>query len=167
MTYDSLFVSGIPAIYLLAVDTSEADNLYLQLSAQNKKAVIRRVRGKKSKTVDDFFNEVSAALQFPLYFGENWNAFNDCINDLEWLGGEGYVLLVNDAPFLLCEADGEDFHILVKMLSLATEQWLEPNKYWPRNRPPTPFHTVLQCSAADIEVLHQRLKQLGITYQML
>jgi hypothetical protein len=29
--------------------------------------------------------EFAASFQFPYYFGENWPAFDECINDLSWL----------------------------------------------------------------------------------
>lgn len=46
---------------------------------------VRTVRGSKMLTEDQLFTEVSAALQFPYYFGENWPAFDECLADLEWL----------------------------------------------------------------------------------
>lgn len=30
-----------------------------------------------------FFEQVAQALRFPSYFGRSWNAFNDCLGDLE------------------------------------------------------------------------------------
>ncbi len=118
-------------------------------------------------TVTNFFNEVAAALQFPLYFGENWNAFNDCINDMEWAIGEAYILLISDASSLLCKADNEDFRIFARMLSIANESWTEPNKYFPRNRPVTPFHVVFQCSASNTSALANRLSQVGAEFETL
>jgi len=45
----------------------------------------RVLRASKMSTQQDLFNEFGAALQFGDYFGENWNAFNECINDLDWI----------------------------------------------------------------------------------
>jgi diadenosine tetraphosphate (Ap4A) HIT family hydrolase len=81
MNYSKLFEVGKPPFFTLVIDTASLDSLYLQLFDKYKGAIIRMIRGNKSKTTPDFFNEVAAALQFPYYFGENWDAFNDCIKD--------------------------------------------------------------------------------------
>lgn len=44
------------------------------------------LRGKRCKTEDTFFSEISASFQFPYYYGENWPATDECLCDLEWLG---------------------------------------------------------------------------------
>ena len=44
---------------------------------------VRVVRGRKMRNLPGLFDEFSAALQFPLYFGENEDAFDECIADLE------------------------------------------------------------------------------------
>jgi hypothetical protein len=36
-------------------------------------------------------------MQFPDYFGMNWDALDECLRDLEWLSGEGYVLFIHNA----------------------------------------------------------------------
>ena len=48
-------------------------------------AYVSYLRGKKCKTEDDFLTEVAASFQFPDYYGENWPAFGECIQDLEWI----------------------------------------------------------------------------------
>ena len=37
------------------------------------------IRGKRCGSVSDFMKEYSAAFQFPAYFGENWNAWDECM----------------------------------------------------------------------------------------
>lgn len=167
MEYNKLFEPGEPCFYLVTIDLKEFDLLSSQLIFHHTDTVIRTIRGKKSRTVVDFFNEVAAALQFPVYFGENWNAFDDCINDLEWAIGRAYILLVSDAPSLLSEADDEDFDILIKMLSGANKEWLEPNKYIERGRPVTPFHVVLQCSSLDVSAFSSRLEKADAVFDVL
>ena len=39
-------------------------------------------------------------LQFPGYFGWNWDAFEECLNDLSWLpAGKGVAIVHRDMPF--------------------------------------------------------------------
>ena len=44
-----------------------------------------------------FLQAAAEALHFPRYFGENWDAFEECVNDLAWAPAEGYVILVENA----------------------------------------------------------------------
>lgn len=34
------------------------------------------------------------ALSFPDWFGDNWDAFADCLADLDWLESSGHVLVI-------------------------------------------------------------------------
>lgn len=70
--------------------------------------------------------------------------------------------MVSNARLLLCDAEAEDLRILVHTLSRAHEAWLTPNTYIPRNRQPTPFHVVFQCTAADTPAFSQRLAGVGV-----
>src|SRR5437879_2485828 len=63
--------------------------------------LVRVLRGQKMSTPAGLFDEFAAALQFPYYFGENWNAFDECINDLEWLRSSAYLLIIVNADQLL------------------------------------------------------------------
>lgn len=51
------------------------------------------VRGSRMRTKAALLDEVSAALQFPLDFGANWDALADSIGDLDQLGGPARVVL--------------------------------------------------------------------------
>ncbi len=70
MTNEQLFALGKPCFYLVQTDESTFQDLSLTLAQLNKARVIRKIRGKKSRTVQDFFHEVAAALQFPDYLAK-------------------------------------------------------------------------------------------------
>ena len=39
-------------------------------------------------------------LRFPAYFGANWDALEECLRDLSWLGGQARVVVVHEGlPF--------------------------------------------------------------------
>jgi hypothetical protein len=149
------------------MDVSQFANLYLQLPNRNPGAIIRMIRGKKSQTMFDFFDEIAAALQFPYYFGENWAAFDECITDLDWVEGNAYLCMVNDAHLFFSQAEIEDFRILIRILSNANTEWLTPNQYIPRDRQPTPFHVLFQCLESDVAALSQRLAQVEGEFEIL
>lgn len=60
---------------------------------------------------------VAAALAFPDWFGENWDALEDCLTDLSWSGAPGHVLLFEGARA------GDDFGVLVDVLESAAQYW--------------------------------------------
>lgn len=65
--------------------------------AHSKKAVLSRL---------------AQALEFPRWFGGNWDALADCLKDLSWREAEGYVLvLTGQAPPELIDvlADSAEF----------------------------------------------------------
>jgi hypothetical protein len=65
---------------------------------------VRTIRGRKMGTVDDLFDEVAAALQFPDYFGENWPAFDECFADMDWLPMDvGIVVVILEAEDVLAD----------------------------------------------------------------
>lgn len=59
-------------------------------------AYVSYLRGKNCKTEDDFLIEVAASFQFPDYYGENWAAFDECIQDLEWLNFSRIFVVFDD-----------------------------------------------------------------------
>ena len=77
---------------------------------------------------------IAASMQFPSYFGGNWDALEECLRDLSWLGGSGYALIVRDAEHLW-----RDHHRLAANL---IESWLLCAGYWAARE--VPFHLVLE-----------------------
>jgi hypothetical protein len=60
---------------------------------------------------------IAAALEFPHWFGENWDALEDCLSDLSWREAAGHVLLLEGAEV------GDDFGVLIDVLGSAAEFW--------------------------------------------
>jgi hypothetical protein len=120
------------------------------------KAIARVIRGKHATTEASFFNECAAALQFPLYFGENWDAFRDCMLDLAWLEARGCTLVIADALHLLEKAKPEALANFVKIVTEATQQWNKQGK-------PKPFHVVFHAVAAEESAVQKRFQAAGLT----
>ena len=53
------------------------------------------IRGDRCTTRSEFFREFSAALQFPDYFGENWDAVDECLCDMEWLSFRSLTIVID------------------------------------------------------------------------
>ncbi|HET9060320.1 MAG TPA: barstar family protein [Acidimicrobiales bacterium] len=118
-TLASLLSDASTVFYTVELGRSDFDDLRLHLVDEADGAAVVVLRGWKCKRTEDFFDEVASALQFPWYFGENWDAFEEAIGDLSWLPADGYVLMVNDAGELLSEAPGE-LRTLLDILGAAS-----------------------------------------------
>lgn len=64
---------------------------------------------------------IAGALQFPRWFGGNWDALEDCLMDLSWSKAAGHVLLIEGAAGLPADERG----ILADILASAAAAWAE------------------------------------------
>lgn len=64
----------------------------------------------------------SELLQFPNYFGFNWDALYDMLCDLHWVKEE-YIILVHDKLPVLTNEDWEDY---MDVLYSVIESWEKP-----------------------------------------
>jgi hypothetical protein len=139
-----------PYLYLSIAGPKEFGEYAYRLNYENSsKLAVRVVRGNKMRRLDDLYDEFAAALQFPLYFGENWAAFDECLADLEWLPAPGYVLLISDAVEVLNAEPEKQFATFIRILSGICAEWA-------RATTPKPFHVLLQCAESDVESLRRR-----------
>jgi RNAse (barnase) inhibitor barstar len=52
--------------------------------------------GSNVTTKATFLRRCAQLMDFPAYFGSNWDAFEECLHDLTWLPARGYLLLYED-----------------------------------------------------------------------
>jgi RNAse (barnase) inhibitor barstar len=67
---------------------------------------------------------IAAALGFPDWFGENWDALEDCLTDLSWREAQGHVLVFEGFQFL----PEDDLGVLIDVLISAAEFWAGEGK---------------------------------------
>ena len=142
-----------PRFYLLAGGAQEVDQYIAKVryeAGQRLTAIV--LRGSNMQSMDRFYDELAAALQFPLYFGRNWNALYESLVDLEWLPSDAYLLVFADASSLLKAAEEGDAEAFWKLLSRSSKEWSEGASLGGGlTRKPTPFHAVLQVSDPEAE----------------
>lgn len=63
------------------------------------------------------FEAMAQALDFPDWFGENWDALEDCLTDLSWRDAAGHVLIF-DKP-----KPGDELGVLIDVLRSSAEFW--------------------------------------------
>ena len=69
-----------------------ADVTVLAKAAKAKKLAFFHLEGKKIEKKEQFLNHAAVAMKFPSHLGNNWDAFYDCLTDLEWVKAQGYVV---------------------------------------------------------------------------
>ncbi|WP_054815701.1 barstar family protein [Nocardia arizonensis] len=98
--------SAGPSLGALAVDAAELSSVRHRVPAGYR---VRELRAEKMRGVGGVFDEFAAAFQFPYYFGENKDAFDECLRDLDdFLGAApGYVAVVRNSSALLADEPRE------------------------------------------------------------
>lgn len=120
--------------------------------------VLKVMKGGKCRTTAGLFDEFAQVLNFPDYFGQNWDALEECLADLEWLPAKGYVLLFTAAEKILPDEE-EDYATFLEVMSDAGEAWGSGMD----TKRPKPFHVVLAVAEADkSKRAHWRIEQIGI-----
>jgi hypothetical protein len=148
LDWNGLQSMDAPWAYQLASDERTVDSLFLGRMLQGGREVIRILRGKRCPNAERLFQECAAALQFPYYFGENWDAMSDCLRDLEWLPGGSYVLFVTNVNLLLAD-DPTSLSTFLSILTTVQAYWdddVTPDSRW--SRPRVPFRVIFHCEPA-------------------
>ncbi|MBF6327378.1 barstar family protein [Nocardia transvalensis] len=93
---------GDPVFGTLAVDAAKFSSVRYEAPEGY---VCRELRGPKMRTATGVFDEFAPAFQFPYYFGENKDAFDECLRDLDDFVGRapGYLVVVREASHLLAD----------------------------------------------------------------
>ena len=108
---------------------------------------LKVIKGRHCKTPANLFAEFARALEFPDYFGHNWDALEECLADLEWLPAKGYILLITDAEGVLPDNE-EEYETLLEILRDAGEAWGN-GQAGMGARQATPFHVLFAVSEQD------------------
>ncbi|WP_394826363.1 barstar family protein [Pendulispora albinea] len=155
MSTSDLLKPGPPSIaqWIAPPDTVSTAIWKLRGETAAARTFIGTLRGKRMRTRQGVFDQFGALLQFPTYFGENWDAFLDCMRDLDWLRASGFVLVVFDAADVLADADAGELDTLLQILTEAAEAWEQGDDL----SPPTPFHIILQTTAERAPELRAKL----------
>ncbi|QSX06727.1 barstar family protein [Sedimentibacter sp. zth1] len=117
------------------------------------------VDGNKCKSTDEVFVEFAKAFEFPDYLGDNWAAFDECINDLDWITSGSYVLIIKNSNYIL-ETEPKDFEILLEILKDTAIEWAKGRNYDDFPTEPTPFHVIFHSEEVKKVMLNERLSEV-------
>jgi len=84
---------------------------------------IAHIDGSKARTLRQFYDQIADALEFP-DFGNNLDALNDALNDLQWLEDEKIVLYFTNTDQLISqERDPKKMASVLAILEATAEDW--------------------------------------------
>ena len=112
-------------VFRSAIATDEIVAAAKTAGLQVFKIDLAKVRGKSG-----LFDAFSKTLKFPKHFGKNWDALNDCLTDLAWLDGKGWVLILANCKLFAAKHQG-DFDVALELLGGVAVSWQEDGKpFW-------------------------------------
>ena len=162
---NTLLASSLPW-HGVAIDVEAVESAGRLIASEG--GLFLSVSGREMRTVDDLFDRIGTAFEFPDYFGRNWAAFDECLSDLDWLPpASSYVLLIHQAARLLADEPPEQLRVLLGVLDKVSGEWassIELGEWW--DRPPRPFHVLFQ-EAEHPQVLQDRFRQAGFDLEWL
>jgi hypothetical protein len=144
MNPSELILRGVrpPALYRLS--DLNADYLIEPLTRQSWRGFF--IDGKVVTDKATFLRVAGAALDFPGYSGQNWDALEESLRDLSWAPAVGYVLIYDNVWHLPWH-DREAWQMVRSILTDVVAYWRTTD---------TPFYVLLGRTwwyARDIEKL--------------
>jgi hypothetical protein len=98
------------------------DEATLVTNAGEGEFAVFEVSGACVESKGDLLSALARAMEFPSYFGMNWDALDECLRDLSWRPAKGYILLLRDAE-QLWRRNGRLMGSLVGSWLFAAELW--------------------------------------------
>ena len=115
-----LFANGKPSgVHWLKQQAPVAEVAKL---AKSKGMAFFHIEGKHIQKKEQFLNHVSMAMHFPDYFGHNWDAFEECITDLDWVDADGYVIYFDHTDGFAAQHESQ-LETVVELFADAVAYW--------------------------------------------
>jgi hypothetical protein len=106
-------------LYQLVTPISTDDLVAL---SQAQGARLFYINGTFVKSKADFLQAVAKALMFPDYFGNNWDALEDCLTDLDWLTDDRLILLY-EQPETFAQHAPSEWLVALDILRSTADYW--------------------------------------------
>lgn len=110
------------------------------------KIAVARLDGAALENDDTVFMAFFNAFEFPEYFGWNWDALSDCLQDMAWYAADRYLVLIEHAELALAQ-DEEGRRVLFSILKRAASCRAES----------IPFKVVLHCGEEHVTRLREEV----------
>ena len=77
------------------------------------KMLVAIIDGEHTDTLEKFYSSIASQLRFPDNFGNNFDAFDEMMNDLDWLEEDRIYLIFKSYDIFLVEENDEAREILL------------------------------------------------------
>ena len=83
---------------------------------------IASIDGNRCKNLKSFLFEIGRAFGFPEHYGMNMSALDDCLNDLDWIEKDNYVLVINNNESFIIDSH-DDRVAAIEFLNEIADEW--------------------------------------------
>jgi RNAse (barnase) inhibitor barstar len=111
-------------IYWLKAHASVAE---LSKLAKAKKWAFFHLEGQKIEKKEQFLNHAAVAMKFPSHFGQNWDAFYDCLTDMDWVEAEGYIIYFDHTDSFVAHHESQ-LETVIELFQDAVDYWKDEDK---------------------------------------
>jgi len=112
-------------VYAITGATDELERAANAMGLSIVKLDLGRARGKTG-----LLSLLAKTLEFPKYFGRNWDALHDFLTDLGWLNAKGWLVIITNGKSF-ARRHNEHFETAIEVLRAAAEHWRSQGKpFW-------------------------------------
>lgn len=115
----------------------------IETAARHADFCVLKVDIVRHPSTEDVLLQLGSALDFPSWYGGNFDALYDCLTDPDWQPAKGHVLFINGITRLRA-AHPVDFVTLIEVLQAAAED---------RRKTHVPFWVLIDAPARGIPTL--------------
>ncbi|ARJ37688.1 hypothetical protein SporoP8_01595 [Sporosarcina ureae] len=140
-------------------DTDKFNHVYCQVESVKETQLFHAIiNGEFCLTKKELLKQFYLNLNFPSYFSENWDSFDECINDLEWLESSFFVIFINNFELLLSKdlSERENFF---EILMSSIRDWRDGNNY---QSEVVPFSIIIHSNKDIPETFNTNLFEMGV-----
>jgi RNAse (barnase) inhibitor barstar len=127
--------------------TADPDDI--ERAAKAAGLVVVRIDLARLASKTGLLGRAARALKFPEWFGKNWDALNDCLTDLSWLQGNGWVIIFENSKGF-AERKPKLFQNAVEVFQAASDYWRRAGKpFWVLFHGPNDWASSLESFEPD------------------
>ena len=154
---------GPPTAVIITGEWRAVVTLQIEMEASHKDTNFVHLRGTRMRTAEGFLSELAAVLQFPVWFGENWDALEDILRDRAAFAGT--VIAIYNAEQLLADGSAADRAHLAEAMEECNQYWLkkDDDDEDEEDAGDEAFHLLLQVPESEVADFRTRWLEAGLS----